>query len=480
MRVIVILSGLLAFVQQGTSQTTYNVNALVGGEVILPCDYDQANDGNIITVTWTVRSGGSSINLYIRTGGTTDNQITPPAEYVGRLEMVGDVNLKLTGLTLDDERQYKCAVTASVNSETSFVNLQVLMIASVLKDTSKILLCEHGASAIVAFIWKKGGTVIIQGLIGTNGQMIITIDSMPDKTELLLQNGSPNMRLDNIEIADEGTYSCEAIEQDGTLTVLISELLVRVQPTTGPVVQVQFDPRISSMSEVPLNTTVTFTCTSTGGRPPATLGWSLTESGTFVSVSPTYRSSNNSQGVGDATSTFNFTTIKYGVTYRAHCTASGPDPIQSNTSAITSFTTEKDPSAIQTTPKGQTDSAAPGVTKASQTGGLSTGAQAGIGIGVALGCIAVAGVATYFFVVKRKKRPGRDKDDADTRDPADRYYENVAHPGKRVASQPPGSESDDYDYEIPMETVYPASPPSRPSGDYQELRPAIYQSLQKH
>eukprot|EP00058_Branchiostoma_floridae_P012227 XP_002597715.1 hypothetical protein BRAFLDRAFT_77379 [Branchiostoma floridae] len=200
------------------------------------------------------------------------------------------------------------------------------------------------------------------------------------------------MRLDNIEIADEGTYSCEAIEQDGTLTVLISELLVRVQPTTGPIVQVQFDPPTSSMSEVPLNTTVTFTCTSTGGRPPATLGWSLTESGTTVSANPTYTSSNNSQGVGDATSTFNFTTTKYGVTYRVQCTASGPDPIQSSTSAITSFTTEK--------------------------GGLSTGTQAGIGVGVAIGCMALAGVAAYFFVVKRKKRPGRDKDDADTRDPS--------------------------------------------------------------
>eukprot|EP00058_Branchiostoma_floridae_P016530 XP_002602018.1 hypothetical protein BRAFLDRAFT_123201 [Branchiostoma floridae] len=114
------------------------------------------------------------------------------------------------------------------------------------------------------------------------------------------------------------------------------------QPPRGPIVKVEFDPPISSMFEVPLYTTVTFTCTSTGGRPPATLGWAVTENGTPVSANPTYTSSTNSQGVGDAASTFNFTTAKYGTTYHAQCTALGPDPIQPRNSAIISFTTEKE------------------------------------------------------------------------------------------------------------------------------------------
>eukprot|EP00058_Branchiostoma_floridae_P005861 XP_002591349.1 hypothetical protein BRAFLDRAFT_76819 [Branchiostoma floridae] len=118
-------------------------------------------------------------------------------------------------------------------------------------------------------------------------------------------------------------------------------LLESDQPPTAPIVQAQFDPPTSSIFEVPLNTAVTFTCTSTGGRPPASLRWTVTESGTPVSVNPTYTSSNNSQGVGDATSTFNFTITKYGVTYRVQCTASGPDPIQDRRTPVTSLTTEK-------------------------------------------------------------------------------------------------------------------------------------------
>ncbi|CAH1251420.1 Hypp9063 [Branchiostoma lanceolatum] len=109
------------------------------------------------------------------------------------------------------------------------------------------------------------------------------------------------------------------------------------------------------MFEVRLSTTVTFTCTSTGWRPPATLTWAVTESGAPVSVNPTYTSSNNSQGVGDATSTFILTTANYGVPYSAQCTASGPDPVQTRTSAIISFTTEPEPIVSSTiAPSGPT------------------------------------------------------------------------------------------------------------------------------
>ncbi|XP_035670808.1 uncharacterized protein LOC118412194 [Branchiostoma floridae] len=112
-----------------TAQITYNEKGLVGGVVILPCDYNQTTDGNILAVTWTVTMEDSTVNLglYIKTGGTTDNQITPPAEYDGRVELVDDVKLKLTGVTPEDERQYKCTVAASLHIKTSFINLHLLV-----------------------------------------------------------------------------------------------------------------------------------------------------------------------------------------------------------------------------------------------------------------------------------------------------------------------------------------------------------------
>ncbi|CAH1251415.1 HMCN2 [Branchiostoma lanceolatum] len=56
----------------------------------------------------------------------------------------------------------------------------------------------------------------------------------------------------------------------------------------------------------------------------------------------------------------------------------------------------------------------------------------------------------------------------------ERQHENVSH--SRAASKRPESGSEEY------EMVQPSSQPSQPiaSDDYQELRPAIYQSLQKH
>ncbi|KAI8503184.1 hypothetical protein Bbelb_190050 [Branchiostoma belcheri] len=70
--------------------------------------------------------GLRSVSLYVKTEGTTGNQAPPPDQYDGRVDLVFDVNLKLTGVTLEDERQYKCDVTTSTKSETSFINLQVL------------------------------------------------------------------------------------------------------------------------------------------------------------------------------------------------------------------------------------------------------------------------------------------------------------------------------------------------------------------
>ncbi|KAI8513611.1 hypothetical protein Bbelb_079350 [Branchiostoma belcheri] len=172
-------------------------------------------------VSWSVLIDGSFLNLYLRTPGSTSNAVTPPAQFAGRLSIDGISNLRLTGVTIADEDQYRCSVTATT-SPTTMVNLHIF------------------------------------------------------------------------------------------------------QQPTRPQVQVQYDPQQSHLSSVPLNTTVTFTCTSTGGRTPATLTWY----GKPASATPTYTSSNDSQGVGDATLTFNFTTAEYGVTYSVYCRATGPDPIQ--------------------------------------------------------------------------------------------------------------------------------------------------------
>ncbi|CAH1247746.1 SELP [Branchiostoma lanceolatum] len=230
------------------TQSTYTRKVLTGSDVTLPCDYNQTTDGDWFLVTWSAVIGGTIQNLYVRTPGGTNNSVTPPAQFAGRLAIDGISNLRLTGVTIADEDEYRCIVTATT-SPTTLVNLQVFK-----------------------------------------------------------------------------------------------------QPS-APVVQVTFDPPTSNLFSVPLDTTVTFTCISTGGRPPARLGWtaSIAESDAMVSVNDTSPSFNNSLGVGNTTSTFNVTLTTYGTAYRVQCTAFGPDPIQTQRSAVTNFTTEPATTAPYTT-----------------------------------------------------------------------------------------------------------------------------------
>ncbi|KAI8503185.1 hypothetical protein Bbelb_190060 [Branchiostoma belcheri] len=124
-------------------------------------------------------------------------------------------------------------------------------------------------------------------------------------------------------------------------------------------------------------------------------------------------------------------------------------------------------------------------TSAPRTGGANVGGIVGGVVGALAGIAVMA--AVVFFVV-RKKRADRGEKEGDVGDVAHRQYENVPHP--MMASQRPGSGSDEYEvpmetiqpqtgnddeYEVPMETVQPP----QSSDDYQELRPAIYQSLQR-
>ncbi|XP_066304513.1 immunoglobulin superfamily member 11-like [Branchiostoma lanceolatum] len=95
---------------------------------------------------------------------------------------------------------------------------------------------------------------------------------------------------------------------------------------------------------------------------------------------------------------------------------------------------------------------------------------AGTVAGAAVGCH-VAGVllgVALTLLVLRSRNAQKDASH-------DEGYEDVRTPN-RAASQDPGNGDDDY--EIPMEAQVSLSQP--PSGHYQELQPAVYQSLQKN
>ena len=97
---------------------------MTGSDVILPCDYDQTADGNWFLVTWSVLIGGTFQNLYVGSPGSTANSVTPPAQFAGRIAIDGTSNLRLTGVTLADEDEYRCIITATA-SPTTIVNLHV-------------------------------------------------------------------------------------------------------------------------------------------------------------------------------------------------------------------------------------------------------------------------------------------------------------------------------------------------------------------
>ncbi|XP_078579228.1 uncharacterized protein LOC144863701 [Branchiostoma floridae x Branchiostoma japonicum] len=110
----------------------------------------------------------------------------------------------------------------------------------------------------------------------------------------------------------------------------------------------------------------------------------------------------------------------------------------------------------------------------SDGGSIGPGVVAGAAVGCFIAGLLVGGAAVFLFLrFRRTARNGGGKKEA--RDTADRQYD-VAHP--REASKRASNGSDEY--EVPMETIQPPSQPPQASGDYQELRPAIYQSLQKH
>eukprot|EP00058_Branchiostoma_floridae_P002348 XP_002587836.1 hypothetical protein BRAFLDRAFT_94090 [Branchiostoma floridae] len=95
--------------------------------------------------------------------------------------------------------------------------------------------------------------------------------------------------------------------------------------------------------------------------------------------------------------------------------------------------------------------------------------------GAAVGCLA-AGVllgSAAVFILLRLRTADSKKNPTGDGISDDRQYENVRQ-GRVTSSL---METGNDEYEVPMETFHP---PPQSSGDYQELRPAVYQSLQKN
>ncbi|XP_078666609.1 CUB and sushi domain-containing protein 3-like isoform X3 [Branchiostoma floridae x Branchiostoma belcheri] len=96
-------------------------------------------------------------------------------------------------------------------------------------------------------------------------------------------------------------------------------------------------------------------------------------------------------------------------------------------------------------------------------------------VGTAVGCLVAGvllGVAALFLILRCRKAKSK------TYDTAEDVYESVRTSG-RAASQRSGTGSDAY-YSYPMvPRPLPPPLPSQPRGHYQDLRPAVYQGLQK-
>ncbi|KAI8500842.1 hypothetical protein Bbelb_216600 [Branchiostoma belcheri] len=96
-------------------------------------------------------------------------------------------------------------------------------------------------------------------------------------------------------------------------------------------------------------------------------------------------------------------------------------------------------------------------------------------VGTAVGCLVAGvllGVAAILLILRCRKTKSK------TYDTAEDVYESVRTPG-RAASQRSGTGSDAY-YSYPMvPRPLPPPLPSQPRGHYQDLRPAVYQGLQK-
>ncbi|XP_078666561.1 V-set and immunoglobulin domain-containing protein 2-like isoform X3 [Branchiostoma floridae x Branchiostoma belcheri] len=257
---------------------------------------------------------------------------------------------------------------------------------------------------------------------GLTGRFTVTPDTVMTAT------------ITGVRETDDGDYRCNSGSSEIIHTVVTYKLnsvrILGIQPS-GHVTET-------------LGGTFAVTCTA-DSKPVASFDWTKQEDSSFTATGATLRISSL---------TMNHTGTYVCTAYHAY--ASGTASVQ--------LTVREEPTVAPTSQ--------------GQTGDMNycSGAVAGAAVGCFTGGLLVGGAAVFLFLRFRTAKNGGKKDVGNF---ADRQYENVPHPNQRVTSQRPGSGSDEY--EVPMETIQPPTvPPTQAGDDYQELRPAVYQSLQKH
>ncbi|CAH1251413.1 IGSF9B [Branchiostoma lanceolatum] len=275
-------------------------------------------------------------------------------------------------------------------------------------------------------------------------------DSTDLSGRLRLQDGK-NLVVSNLRRTDDGRFYCKVTEIGGNPAADGSDqnLVVTVSPT------ITLSP--SEQSTAATGSDVTLTCT-VDSKPDANITWTGPNGdlGTGNSVMLNNVQPANDTGTYTCTATNSFSTRK---------SASGSVVL-----------TVQDMTTAMSTPARQSESTVDSNRLAS-TGGLSTGAQAGLGVGIALACIIGAGVLAYFFVV-RKKRAGREKDDGvESGDDAVTYH-SPGHPGApENLSRPPPNEPEVMYAELDLKNApagsrrpYVATPDDSPT-EYAQIRP---------
>ncbi|XP_066270025.1 endothelial cell-selective adhesion molecule-like [Branchiostoma lanceolatum] len=283
---------------------------------------------------------------------------------------------------------------------------------------------DDGTETQLITLYKSGSTTDLQEKSGLDtfnlrGRFTATADDAFTAT------------ITNTRESDDGMYQCDSSSGGSIVHELLTYKLnlVRIQPA-GPATGY-------------VGGTFDVTCTA-DSKPAASFNWTKQGDSSFTATGATLRIIN----LGNTD----------GGTYL--CTAY--HAYASDTASVQLMINEQ-PATTPTSTQGQTED-----------GGCSgPDVVAGAAVGCFIGGLLVGGAAVFLFLRFRTAKNG---DGKDTRDPADRQYENVAH--SRATAQRPGSGSDEY--EVPMETIQPPPQPPQSSDDYQELRPAIYQSLQKH
>ncbi|XP_035669442.1 uncharacterized protein in LEU2 3'region-like isoform X3 [Branchiostoma floridae] len=251
----------------------------------------------------------------------------------------------------------------------------------------------------------------------------------------------------NTRASDDGRYQCDGSSSGGSI---VHTLL------TYNMVSASIEPAGPAIGYIGRN--FQFRCEALNSKPTASFNWTKQGDSNFAATGATLQFSNlnvNDSGTYQCTA------------YHAY---------DSDTATVQLMVTEEP--ATTPTSQGRTGGSNIG-TNAPQTGGLSTGAQAGIGIGVALGCIALAGVLAYFFVVKRK-RAGRDKDDGVESGGEDFALQTQpgGHPGApENLSRPPPNEPEVMYAELDLKNApagsrrpYVATPDDSPT-EYAQIRP---------